>query len=86
MLLSRAGILAGRPAVTHHTAIEDLRGEGAEVHPDARWIDDGDILTSGGVTSGIDLALHLLERLLGPDVARAAERLLEHRRVDTAQT
>jgi transcriptional regulator GlxA family with amidase domain len=86
MLLARAGILAGRPAVTHHTAIEDLRADGAEVHPDARWIDDGEILTSGGVTSGIDLALHLLERLRGADAAKTAARLLEHRRLDTAQT
>jgi transcriptional regulator GlxA family with amidase domain len=85
MLLARAGILAGRPAVTHHTAIEDLRADGAEVHPDARWVDDGEILTAGGVTSGIDLALHLLERLRGPEAAKAAERLLEHRRLDTAQ-
>jgi transcriptional regulator GlxA family with amidase domain len=85
MLLARAGILNGRPAVTHHAALDDLRAAGADVYPEARWIDDGDILTAGGVTSGIDLALHLLERLHGPDAARAAERLLEHRRVDVVR-
>jgi transcriptional regulator GlxA family with amidase domain len=84
MLLAKAGLLKGRPAVTHHTALEDLRAAGADVRPDARWVDDGDILTAGGVTSGIDLALHLLERFRGAGIARAAERLLEHRRLDTA--
>jgi transcriptional regulator GlxA family with amidase domain len=71
--------------VTHHVALEDLRASGADVRPEARWIDDGDILTAGGVTSGIDLALHLLERLQGTEAAEAAERVLEHRRLDTAQ-
>jgi transcriptional regulator GlxA family with amidase domain len=82
MLLARAGILEGRPAVTHHAALDDLRAAGADVRPDARWIDDGDVLTAGGVTSGIDLALHLLERFAGTEVAQMAERLLEHRRQD----
>lgn len=85
MLLARAGILAGRPAVTHHAALDDLRAEGVDVRPQARWIDDGDVLTAGGVTSGIDLALHLLERLSGATAARAAERLLEHPRLDASQ-
>jgi transcriptional regulator GlxA family with amidase domain len=84
MLLARAGILEGRPAVTHRVALEDLRAAGADVRPDARWVDDGDILTAGGVTSGIDLALHLLERFQGIEASEAAERLLEHRRLDTA--
>jgi transcriptional regulator GlxA family with amidase domain len=61
------------------------RTAGADVRPDARWVDDGEILTAGGVTSGIDLALHLLERLQGTEAAEAAEHLLEHRRLDTAQ-
>jgi transcriptional regulator GlxA family with amidase domain len=86
MLLARAGILAGRPAVTHATALEDLRADGADVRPGARVVDDGDILTAGGVTSGLDLALHLVERYRGAEVADVAERLLEHerRRADVA--
>jgi transcriptional regulator GlxA family with amidase domain len=85
MLLARAGILTGRPAVTHHVALEDLRAAGADLRADARWVDDGDVLTAGGVTSGIDLALHLLERLQGSEAAEEAERVLEHRRLDTTQ-
>ena len=60
MLLAEAGLLNGRPAITHHSAIEDLRGFGADVIDGARVVDDGDIVTAAGVTSGIDLALHLV--------------------------
>lgn len=80
MLLARAGILAGRPAVTHAVALDDLRNDGADVRPGARVVDDGDVLTAGGVTSGLDLALHLVERFKGVDAADVAERLLEHDR------
>lgn len=71
MLLAEAGILAGRPAVTHHSALEDLKGFGADVQDGARVVDDGDILTAAGVTSGIDLALHIVRTELGEDAARA---------------
>jgi len=80
MLLAKGGILAGRPAVTHAAAIDDLRADGADVRPDARVVDDGDVLTAGGVTSGLDLALHLVERYKGAEAAGFAERLLEHDR------
>jgi transcriptional regulator GlxA family with amidase domain len=80
MLLARAGITDGRPAVTHHEALEDLRESGAEV-VEARVVDDGDVVTAGGVTSGIDLALHLVEREFGTDVVDpvAAEMEYEQR-------
>jgi transcriptional regulator GlxA family with amidase domain len=84
MLLAEAGILEGRPAVTHHAALDDLRDLGIDVRADARWVDAGDVLTAGGVTSGIDLALHLLERFQDAGVAEAAARLLEHPRLDVA--
>jgi transcriptional regulator GlxA family with amidase domain len=78
MLVAASGILGGRPAVTHRSALADLRASGAEVIEDARVVDDGDILSAGGVTSGIDLALWLLERELGPRLAGAVARELEH--------
>ena len=46
----------------------------------ARVVDDGDLVTAGGVTSGLDLALHLLERSYGPQVAIAVEKLFEYER------
>ena len=80
MLLAAAGITDGRPAVTHHAAIGDLRASGAIVHEDARVVDDGDLVTAGGVTSGIDMALHLVERERGRPAADAIAREMEHRR------
>jgi transcriptional regulator GlxA family with amidase domain len=82
MLLASAGLLTGRPAITHHVAIDDLRAAGAEiVH--ARVVDDGDVVTAGGVTSGLDLSLHLVERHWGAPLALAAERELEYERRGT---
>jgi transcriptional regulator GlxA family with amidase domain len=46
----------------------------------ARVVDDGDIVTAGGITSGLDLVLWLVERLYGAPVASAAERELEYER------
>jgi transcriptional regulator GlxA family with amidase domain len=79
MLLSAAGLLDGRPAITHRSAVEELRATSAEV-VEARVVDDGDVLTAGGVTSGLDLALHIVERELGADVAVAVAREMEHER------
>jgi transcriptional regulator GlxA family with amidase domain len=80
MLLASAGLLAGRPAVTHHVALDDLEEAGADVKRDARVVDDGDILTAGGVTSGLDLALWIVERERGADVANLVAREIEHTR------
>jgi transcriptional regulator GlxA family with amidase domain len=77
MLLSRAGVLDGRPATTHAGALPDLRDSDARV-VDARVVDDGDVLTAGGVTSGIDLAFHVVEREFGAAVARAVAAQMEY--------
>src|SRR5690349_17250539 len=68
MLIAAAGLLRERHATTHHLALDELRAAGAEVVR-ARVVDDGDIVTAGGVTSGLDLALWLVERFAGPAVA-----------------
>jgi transcriptional regulator GlxA family with amidase domain len=78
MLMAASGMLRGRPAVTHHVALEELRDAGAEVRSEARVVDDGDLLTAGGVTSAIDLALHIVERELGEGIASAGARRIEH--------
>ena len=79
MVLAAAGLLAGRPSTTHHVAIDGLRAAGARVI-DARVVDDGDLITAGGVTSGLDLALWLAERFLGASVALGLEAGLEYER------
>ena len=78
MLMAASGMLHGRPAVTHRGALEDLRASGAEVHPNVRVVDDGDVLTAGGVTSAIDLALHIVEREYGPGAASAGAQRIEY--------
>lgn len=79
MILSAAGITRGRPATTHHRALDALRIEGADVVT-ARVVDDGDLVTSGGVTAGIDMALWLVERHFGAELADKIARGLEHER------
>ncbi len=63
-LLESAGLLAGVRATTHHLAWEELREKGVEVSTE-RVVDAGRILTAGGITSGLDLSLHLIERFFG---------------------
>lgn len=79
MILERAGLLDGRPATTHHTALDDLASTDARL-VDARVVDDGDVLTAGGVTAGLDLALWLVEREWGDDTATAVAAALEYER------
>jgi transcriptional regulator GlxA family with amidase domain len=76
-LLARAGLLDGRQATTHHARMEQFRAEFPRINAvTAKVVDEGPIVTAGGVSSGIDLALHLLERWFGSDVRhREAERL-----------
>jgi transcriptional regulator GlxA family with amidase domain len=85
-LLARAGLLNGRPATTNHLAFDWVRTQGP-TPPDAapiawtrepRWVDDGDIVTSAGVSAGIDMALHLVQRLHGEAVARATASGMEY--------
>jgi transcriptional regulator GlxA family with amidase domain len=68
MALAAAGLLDGRPAITHHAAIADLCATSAKV-VEARVVDGGDVVTCGGVTSSIDLAYHLVERFWGPTIS-----------------
>jgi transcriptional regulator GlxA family with amidase domain len=86
LLLGRAGLLHGLEATTHHSAFDLLReaAPSAIVRPDARFTDNGRVLTSAGVAAGIDLALHVVERLLGRDVAEEASRYMEFPRASGA--
>jgi transcriptional regulator GlxA family with amidase domain len=79
MLLAYADRVRGRRANTHQTAVTELAELGAQV-VDARVVDDGDLVTSGGVTSGIDLALWLVERFIGREQARRSAANLEYDR------
>ncbi len=71
MLLAEAGLLRGRTATTNRGAHDQLRAVGTTVL-DERVVDDGDVVTAGGPSCGIDLALWLTEREAGPEVAARA--------------
>lgn len=82
LLLGLAGLLQDRPAVTHHLGMEVLAATGA-IPIKARVVDDGYLVTAGGVTSGLDLSLYLVERELGPRIAHAIETVFEYERRGT---
>jgi transcriptional regulator GlxA family with amidase domain len=79
-LLARTGLLDGRPATSNKIAWEWVVKQGPRVHWQrrARWVDDGDILTSSGVSAGTDMALALIARLNGREMALAAARNMEY--------
>lgn len=82
LALAMAGLIEGRHASTHHLGMEVLDATG--VHAvSARVVDDGDLVSSGAVTSGLDLALYLLERDFGARIALAVADLFGYERRGT---
>jgi transcriptional regulator GlxA family with amidase domain len=79
VLVARTGLLKGRNVTTHHSAFDVIKQEGVNLI-NARVVDDGDVITSAGVTSGIDLALYLVERYFGALQAIATEQVIEYER------
>jgi len=75
-VLAAAGLLAGRRATTHWMHADQLqrRYPAIDVIPEALYVDDGDILTSAGTASGIDLCLHLVRRDHGAEIANEIAR------------
>lgn len=79
LLYANAGLLTGKRAATHWGSIERLRQyDGVEVDESARFVDEGTVVTSAGVTAGIDMALHLVRRLAGEDAARRTRRGIQY--------
>lgn len=77
MLLAAAGLLTGRRATTNRGALEELRGYGVEVL-DERVVDDGTVMTAGGLTAGIDLGLWIVEREQGTAAADRRAHAVEY--------
>ncbi|MBU1236962.1 MAG: DJ-1/PfpI family protein [Gammaproteobacteria bacterium] len=78
-LLARAGVLDGKSATTHWEDIPDLRAmfPQLQVLENRRWVDEGKVVTSGGISAGIDMSLHLVERLVDRELALATARQME---------
>ncbi|ANN18151.1 thiamine biosynthesis protein ThiJ [Amycolatopsis orientalis] len=77
LVLGQAGLLEGRRATTHWMFRELLGAFGAEPVAE-RWVEDGNVITAAGVSAGIDLALHLVERLVGAEIARTIQFVIEY--------
>lgn len=78
-LLGRAGLLTGKSVTTHWEDIADLRAmlPDATVLENRRWVDEGSIVTSAGISAGIHMSLHLVERLANRELALATARQME---------
>lgn len=80
-LLAQAGLLAGQPATTHWAEIAAMRERFGDVvvRDDYRIVDLGRVVTSAGVSAGLDMTLHVIERLLGRGTAEESARSIEYR-------
>ena len=78
LVYAQAGLLTDRPAATHWGSVEQLGKLGAKVDADARFVDDGDVVTSAGVSAGIDMALHLVARLDSTEMAQRIRRYIQY--------
>jgi transcriptional regulator GlxA family with amidase domain len=80
LVYAAAGLLIGRRATTHWASLNLL----SELDPtvitdvDSRFVDDGDLITSAGVSAGIDMALHLVARLTSVERARTVRREIQY--------
>jgi transcriptional regulator GlxA family with amidase domain len=80
LVYAAAGLLTGRPATTHWESLDLLHelDPSIDVDADARYVDDGDVITTAGVSAGIDMALHLVARLASVDRAREVRRAIQY--------
>jgi transcriptional regulator GlxA family with amidase domain len=80
-LIAKAGSLGdGSKATTHWGSVEHMREmfPGVEVLENVRFVDDGAVISSAGVSAGIDMSLHVIERLAGVEAAESSARLMEY--------
>ena len=79
-IFAKAGLLDNSPATTHWIGLDILSnlGSNIDVRPEARFIDNGSVLTAAGVSAGIDLALHLVKRLQSAERAREVRRYIQY--------
>lgn len=80
LVVAKTGLLAGLAATTHFGALDILTSTEPtlELRADDRWVDNGKIVTSSGVSAGIDMALHMVERLLDKDFAIKTARYMQY--------
>lgn len=79
-LLAKAGLIDGKRATTHWMDIERLEREfpDVKVEKNSKFIDEGSIITSGGISAGINMSFHIIKRLLGEEVAKTTAKRMEY--------
>ena len=79
-LLAKAGLLHGKTVTTHWDDLDDLHAQFPDltVRGDTRWIDEGTIVTSAGISAGIDMSLHLVARLAGEELGVRTARQMDY--------
>lgn len=80
LVLGKAGLLSGLSATTHHGALEELRAIDSDivVLSGKRFIDNGRVIVSAGISAGIDMSLHVVARLMGKEQALETARYMEY--------
>jgi len=77
-LLAEAGLLRGKSVTTHRSARDELRAYPDVTVVERRYVDEGDIVTSAGISAGIDVSLHLVERFSGAAASQEVARTMEY--------
>lgn len=79
-LLAQAGLLDGKRATTHWMDTGRLEREYPDicVERDVKYVDEGSIITAGGISAGIDMSFHVVNRLFGKEIAKAAAKRMEY--------
>jgi len=80
LILAKAGLLDNLEATTHFMAVDLLKSIAptTKVSPEKRWVDNGKVIVSAGVSAGIDMALHVVEKLQGQEVAKEAAQYMQY--------
>ncbi|MSN25835.1 MAG: DJ-1/PfpI family protein [Geobacter sp.] len=83
LLLAKVGLLDGLKSTTHNSAFELLAemAPNTEIMRDARFVDNGKVITSAGISAGIDMSLYVIEMLYGKEVAQNTAEYMEYRRI-----
>lgn len=80
LILAKAGLLENKEATTHFMAVDLLKSIAptTKVSPEKRWVDNGQVVLSAGVSAGIDMALYIVEKLQGKAVSKEAAQYMQY--------
>jgi transcriptional regulator GlxA family with amidase domain len=80
VVYAAAGLLRGRPATSNRNSLDHMKSidPTIDVRAGERFVDDGDVITAAGLSAGIDMALHVVQRLAGPERARQVREGIEY--------